>query len=219
MAGSSHILLMRFLNHQHVGTTLVEFLLFLGILAFVGAAMIFMLLSSEDTRVRQHAIAQFEQNGARTIQLFTRSIRNAEAILQPSAGQTGSILTLQMTLENEHATTFAESASGQLIMAQRTTVSYFLPEDVIMKNLTFRNAAGTTAKNVLFSFDLETIIPLPQPIVYTKHFQGSATLSPNDDPQAGGCNACTTVSCVSNDYRWPYCASGVCRTGSGAVSC
>jgi hypothetical protein len=197
----------------------VEFLLFLGLLAFVSTALVFMLLATEDTRVRQGSIAEFEQHGAKTVQLFSRSIHNAERILSPSAGATGAILALQMRLENEYATVFAKSSTGNLIMVQKRTVDYVLPENVIMKNLVFRNVSGSVSKSMTFSFDLETIIPLPKPITYTKHFDGSALLPQDRTYESGGCSGCSAPACTSHDYKWPYCQSGVCKTGSGAISC
>lgn len=210
---------MRLMHRLRAGTTLVEFLLFLGILTFVGSALTYMLLATEDARVRQGSIGEFEQHGARIVQLFTRSIDHAEDVLDPPAAHTGSILTLQMNAESEYATVFAATASGNLLFIQKDTGSLLLPEAITMTNLVFRNVAGVSAKSATFSFDLTMTIPLPQRIVYTKHFEGGTTLPQDNDLQSGGCFTCPSPACVSHDYHWPYCSDGVCRTGSGSIAC
>lgn len=205
--------------HHRRGTTMVEFLLFLVILALILGTIAMFLAATEESRIRQRSIAEVEENGAKILQSITRQTRRAEAILVPLTNKTGSILMLQMAQQNEYPTIYAMSGS-RLMVVLRDDIANGLPPTVQIKNLVFRNLSGTTSKSIDINFDLEQTVPLPKSSVYKKHFQAAATLYPDDRSDAGGCGSCPAPTCVSHVYKWSICTpSDTCATATGSLVC
>lgn len=172
-------------------------------------------ISSQDARVRQQSIAALEQNGAQVIRQITRRIRRSESILTPVPTRSGSILALQTGLNSEYPTLFTVSG-GNLLMIEKTAPSYILPPQVVITNARFNQAE---TGSLVVSFDLSIVFPIPRAPVYTRHFESAVTLFPDDQPEAGGCGTCPAPSCISNRYRWYYCASDVCTQSTDYLAC
>lgn len=201
------------------GFTLVEFILFLGILAILGGTIIGLLISTQDARIRQRGIAEVEQTGASLLHTLTRRVRRAESILNPAQQQSGSILALQMAATSEFPTIFLPTASGQLLLIQSTTADQLLSDELMVENLLFWNTSTANGKSAKISFDLKTILKLPQPEEYSKHFSAAITLYPDDQNEAGGCGSCPAPSCIQGVYSWSYCLNSVCTAAPLQLSC
>lgn len=197
------------------GFTMVETLLFLGILSIMGTVIVGVILSTQEARVRQQGIAALEQRGTQVLQSLTRRMRRAETILYPASNSSGTIIVLQMAINGEHPTIFAQSG-GDLMMIEKQDVSYELGDDITMSNLTFRNVGGVSAT---VSFDLTARLKLPVPKNYSRRFQGNVTLFPDDKSESGGCGTCPAVTCGSGKYFWYYCSNDTCEQSVDAVSC
>ncbi len=199
----------------HCGFTMVETLLFLGILAIMSTMIIGVLLSSQDARVRQQGIASLEQRGTQVLDSLTRRIRRAEAILYPAVGSTGSLVTLQMAMNAEHPTIFTRSGTN-LMMIEKTDKTFVFSGPIAVSNLVFRNVSGGS---VAVSFDLTATLQLPRPQYYRRHFEGNVTLFPDDQSESGGCSTCPAVTCQSHVYRWYYCTNDVCTQSDETIPC
>jgi type II secretory pathway pseudopilin PulG len=200
---------------SRAGITLVETLLFLGILAIMGSVVVGVILSTQTARIRQQSIAALEQRGNQVLQSLTRRIRRAEAVLYPAAGATGSIISLQMAINSEHPTIFS-STGGNLLQIEKTDQDFIFSGPVTVTNLVFRNIGGAS---VTVGFDLTATIPLPKPQLYRRHFEGNVTLFPDDQSESGGCGTCPAVTCQNHQYRWYYCSNDVCTQSSEYVGC
>lgn len=198
------------------GFTLLETVLFFGILSIMSGTLVAVYIATQEARVRQHAIAELEQGGTQLLETFNRHIRRAEKVLVPIANTTGSILTLQMALNGEFPTILAPGASGTLVLAQKTLTSALLTQRVRISNLTFRNVGDA---NVMYSFDLVITLPTIPPKPYSRHYSATATLFPDDQSEAGGCGSCSVPACTGGVYQWRYCASGVCTLSDTVLSC
>ncbi len=197
------------------GFTLVETMLFVGILAIMGGMIVGVLMSSQEARIRQQGIALLEQRATQVLQSVTRRVRRGEAVLYPDAGSTGSILVLQMAVNAEHPTIFANSG-GNLLLIEKTDAQQLLGEPLALTHLLFRNVGG---RSVAISFDISTTIRLPTPQTYRRHFDATVTLFPDDEPESGGCAVCPAVTCAGHEYNWYYCDNDVCSQSGSTIAC
>lgn len=190
-------------------------MLFLGILSIIGGTVVAVFMSTQDARVRQQAAARVEQEGTQVVASLTKIIRRAEGVITPDANQTGAVLTLQMATNSEFPTLVALIGSG-LLIAQKSGTSSLVSPAVTASGLTFRNLGNT---NVWFSFSLSTRVGIIPPIVFTRHFSGTATLFPDDQSDAGGCGSCPEPACIGGRYTWYICDIGVCTQSDTTLPC
>lgn len=198
------------------GFTLLEVILFMGILSIIGGTVLGVYLSTAEARARQRAYASVEQGGNQVVSFLTKNIRRAEKILMPATNLSGSILALQMAQNDEYPTLVAAVGSGQLILAQKSSTSALLTPDVTVSNLHFRNVGNS---NISFYFDASTIVRTIPARTYKRRFSGTATLFPDDQSDAGGCGTCALPACVSHQYEWQYCDNGTCTDSDTSFAC
>lgn len=198
------------------GFSLLETLLFFGILSIMSGTIVAVYISTQEARIRQRSVAELEQTGTSLLETMTKNIRRAEKVLAPATNTTGSILTLQMASNSEYPTIFARTPSGNLVNVQKTSTAGLLTSNVTISKLTFRNVADA---NVAYSFDLTIIIPTVVPTPYTRTFSTTVTLFPDDQSEAGGCSGCTAPICTNHKYIWYHCDNGTCTQSDTAIAC
>lgn len=207
------------------GFSLLELMLFLAIFAAIAGTLVSVFVTTQDARIRQQGIAALEQRGGQVLEVLTRRIRRAETILTPVAGQSGSILALQMTQNDEHPTILAQSSGSNILVVQKDTVAPLLSDRLGLSNLRFSNINNTSVR---LSFDLFITLQLPTaPVTYRRHFDTAVALFPHDFNYEGGCNpdpnvltpACPAPTCVSHVYRWYTCTNEVCTQSNNTLSC
>ena len=203
------------LRSRRSGLTLIEIILFLGILSIMSGAIIGVLLDTQDARLRQHSVASLEQQGTHALTTATKMIRRAERIISPLEGATGSTLVLQMGKNEEYPTILMHNGSG-ITLVQKSITSALLNTDMHLSDMSFRNVGGTS---VWMSYTLTTVIPTLSKQIFSRTFNGSATLFPDDQSDAGGCGSCPDPACVSGTYLWYVCESAVCTLSPTSFSC
>lgn len=206
------------MQHDRIapGFTLVELLMFVGLAAIMGTTLVSVYIATQEARVRQRGIAAVEQRGTQILEQITQHIRRAEAVISPTQGTTGKVLALQMGLNSEFPTIVGGTASGALILIQKTSTSSLLASDVTVSNLSVVNIDGKSAR---VTFTLTATIPSVPISTYTKQFSAAAALYTDDVSDAGGCVSCAAPSCVSNVYTWQHCQSGTCTSSSFPLQC
>lgn len=199
------------------GFSLLELLLFLGILGFISVVLITVFISTQDARIRQQGIAALEQRAGQLQQILTRRIRRAELIVSPAAAGTAGTLVLQMSQSEEHPTIFTQTG-GNLYVIESKSISSILNDRLQLSSLSFKNVED---RSVIVSFDLSITLQLPTPVSYTRHFESAVTLFQQDERFSGGCvNGCAAPSCSGGYYQWYFCNSGTCTlTGGTALKC
>lgn len=199
------------------GSTLLELMLFLGILGIVATTLTSVYLATQETRVRQQYIAEVEQRGVLLLSTIGNGVRRAETILTPSTiGHTGAILVLQMQNPDEHPTIFAQSTSGTILLVQAAEISELQGTRTAVENFLIKRF-GSGA--VIVSFDVSTTIPTLEKKIYRKHFESIMSPLPDDRWEAGGCNVCNPLGCSSGNYRWNVCVSGTCSLATSTFGC
>lgn len=204
------------LLQKRPGTSLLETMLFLGILGIISGTIVSVLMATQDARIRQRSVAELEQQGTQILTSLTKVIRRAERIIVPATNNTGAILLLQMAQNDEYPTIVSRVGSGELLLVQRSSTSSLISSNLTVQDLTFRNIDDG---NVWLSFKLVTIIPTLSKQIYSRTFNGTATLFHDDQNDAGGCGTCPAPVCINGAYTWYICESGICSQSDTTLAC
>ena len=207
------------LSAHRPGTSLIELILFLTIFSIVGMAVLPILFSSTENRMLQQTIAVVEQNGAFALQAISLHVHNAERVIAPLPGQSGSVLVLKASSGAINPTIIGIN-SGSLVIAERLTRQDVTSSQVGIQNFKVRNTSVSSSRqSIQVSFQMIRTIRLQSPHTYVKTFETSITLLPDDAPSNDGC-ACLAPSCAGNNtYSWQVCTSGICYSASTALDC
>lgn len=197
------------------GISLLETILFIGILSIMATTITSVFIATQEARVLQNSIASLEDEGTQLIGRMSKTIRRAELIVFPSANQTGSSLVLQMANNNEFPTIVMASNSG-MVLAQKSQTSALISTNITISDLTFKNVGGS---NIWFSLTLSTSIPTIKNRTYSRVFKGTATLFPDDQSNAGGCGSCPAPACINNAFTWYVCELDICTQSDTTIPC
>jgi len=206
------------------GISLVELLLFLGIFATVIGTLLPFAFFSTENRQLQQTMAIVENNGAQMMQVLQLKIRDAEQILYPAAGKTGSLLKLQSASGSLNPTIVA-SSSGALFMIQRATKTVMSSTQVSIEKFVVHNTSTSSgSQSVQLSFTVSRTIRLQNPRRYARHFETVMGLLPDDRLRGTSCNFCQSDGCnvAQQTYQWATCTAGdgtSCGTASTSMKC
>lgn len=204
------------LRHRR-GTTLVELLLFLAFFALSSGVILAFFFSTSEQRIRQQTVMIVDQSGIQLLQSISNRIRNAEKIIDPPLGSSGSILTLQMPQEDENPNIIALQ-SGALIVITHDSLSALGSDRVEVTDFSVRNTSSATDRqSALVSFTLTRTLPLTTPLIYSRPFEALVTVFP-DDALNPHCS-CTAPACVGGAYTWQVCDAEVCSNAVTPLSC
>lgn len=210
---------MNHLSSRRCGATLIELLMFIAIIGVVMTVTFPLLFTSTETRMLQQTIAVTEHNGTQAIQNIALRIRDAEAVLLPAAGGTGSVLALQLD-DADRDPVIVGVSSGILIIVEGIVREEITSEQVAVKNFVARTVdTGQGPPSVTLSFDVERTIRLQQPKSYERHFEATVRLFP-DDVQEGNPCGCPLPACLSADaFSWQVCQADVCNLAQTHLEC
>ncbi len=201
------------------GTTLVELIIYMAVLAVVGIAVFPLLFSSTEDRLLQETVSLVEQNGIQILQGIGTRIAHAETILSPSAASTASVLALR---SGSGAITpiIIGLQDGVVQVAEKADLEDMSSSQVAVSNLRFRNTSvSANRQSVEVTFTVSRAIRLQAPHSYSQSFQGVFTLYPDDVAAPSGCS-CAVPGCDgSNTYVWQVCENGSCLETSTAMTC
>lgn len=190
------------------GFTMIELLIFIAIFSMVSVVMVPMLYATIETRMRQQTIELVEDNANQALQQIERRIRNAERIIYPVMGSSGSVLVLQMASGSVNPTIIGVQ-SGVLVVIERDLVRKITSSQVAAMHFIARNTSPSpVTPSVFSSFILSRTIRLQMPHTYTRYFENAALLHPADAP-VGDCG-CSSASCSGNLMTWYLCSGGSC---------
>ena len=202
------------------GTTLVEVLMFIGLLGFLCAVTLPILFATSENRMLQQTVAIVEQNGIQLSQTLELRIRHAERIIDPPIGKTGAVLALQTGSGATDPTIFGVS-SGSLAIIRRATKELLSSSQIAVDQLVFKNTSVSASRpSVTVSFRLTRTIRLQLPHTYTKNFHFAVTMFP-DDVTTGNACGCAAPGCQTGGgvYIWRICNVPDCLSASTSLSC
>ncbi len=206
-------------RHRRPGTTLIELLIFMGVLAAIGTAVFPLLFSSTEDRLLQQTIALVEQNGIQTLQSIGTRITQAERIYTPSLATSGSVLALRMGSGTLNPTIIGLN-SGTLILVEGIDRQELSSSQVAISNLVFRNTSVSSRRqSIEVTFTVSRAIRLQAPRSYRQSFQAVFTLPPDDVLQPSNCS-CSLPGCAPNNiFVWEVCQASTCMEAETALTC
>ncbi len=207
---------MKHVLRSRAGFTMVEMILFIGILGIMSGTLTSVYIATQDARVEQQYVSEVEQRGTLLLGTITKYVRRAEAMIKSPVGQSGSILVLQMAENAEYPTIVLSTSTGRILLAQKTSVFQLLNERVTATGFTVTNIGGTTLH---VRFDLKTTIPTLKKTQYLKHFESTITLFPDDQLAGGGCTTCPAPTCTNKVYQWYQCVTSACSLSPVTMPC
>lgn len=160
------------------GFTLIELILYLGLAATIILAVSLFFIAMLSSRIKQQAIAEVEQQGARVMHIITQATRNADTITSPGTGSSASLLTLDMVPTAVDPTLF-DLSSGLIRITEGVGSAVALTNSRITASLlTFQNLSrASTPGTIRIQFTLSHLNPTGRnEYEYSKTFYGSASL-------------------------------------------
>ena len=160
------------------GFTLVELLLYIGLVVIILLAVVQLLAVMFQSRIKHQVITEVEEQGMLLIQRIIQSIRNADAILSPTIGGVSSSLSLNVVGASNDPTVFsAVSGVAQITEGVSSPVTLTAGK-VSVSNLRFQNLSKTGTPGIIrIDFTLTYVNATGrQEYEYSKHFFASASL-------------------------------------------
>lgn len=184
------------------GSTLIELLIYMVLIGIVVGAILPLLFMSAEDRLLQQTISVVEQNGTQVLQDVTLRIRNAERIVSPTMGQTGSVLVLQTSSGSTNPTVIGWN-SGALMIVESTHVQTITSSQIAVVDFIVRNTStSSTRQSAEISFHLSRTTRLQQPHYYLQYFNTDVVLFP-DDLTLGNTDTCASPTCApANTFNW-----------------
>lgn len=164
-------------NQKLKGFSLIELVLYVGLLAFLLTSLGVLANTSFKTRSRQQVVIEVEQQGMAITQIISQTIRNSSSITLPAAGSSATSVTLTVPDAAKTPTVF--SLSGTTFqMIENSTATLLTNTQVQVSDLSFKNlSAVATPGTVKFQFTLSYANSGGTPqFNYSKVFYGSASL-------------------------------------------
>jgi len=207
------------LFRRHPGTTLIELLLFLGILSLVAGLTLPILFATTENKLLQQTISIVEQNGTQVIQNVTYAVRHAERIVFPPMGRKGSYLALQTGIDDGNPTIIGVN-SGSILIIKRALQETLSTEQVGVTHFEVHNTSISASRpSVLVTFRMSRTIRLQQPHSYAQSFETLINLPPNDVPVGADCG-CAAPTCPAADtLTWQVCEDSVCAEVTTDLEC
>ncbi len=163
---------------KHNGFTLVEMLLYVAISSTMLIALVGGLSVVLESRVRNQVSSEVEQQGLQVMQIITQTVRNADAINSPTAGNTASSISLKTFSTTTNPTIFNLSNGVVRITEATGTPIDLTNSHVTVSNFSFQNLSrsGTTG-TVRINFQIDYLGGnSTKEYVFSKTFNGSATI-------------------------------------------
>lgn len=163
---------------NQAGFTLIELLLYtslMGIIVLAVSQFFTLIISS---RVKNQTVAEVEQQGLYVSQVLGQTIRNAETITFPLAGNTSSQLTLDVPIAGNDPTIFDLSGTVFQIKKGEATAVPLTNNKVNVSSLTFQNVSRSNSPgSIKYQYTITYINSSGRnEYNFSKVFYGSASL-------------------------------------------
>ena len=129
--------------------TLIELLLYVGLLAIIMSIVSYFLFASISAKVKNRTIAEVEQQGEMAMQMISQTIRNSSAINSPISGANAGTLSLNIPDLTKTPTIFSLSA-GKIQIQEGTGIATDLTSSrIVITNLIFQNISRPSTPGVI----------------------------------------------------------------------
>jgi len=125
------------------GFTLIELLLYVAIVSVLLLSVVGFYTLALDSRIKNQAIAEVNQQGTLVLGQITQTIRNATSITTPAAGASGASLAMVVPTGSLSPTTYALNGTTLQITEGAAAAVSLTSSDVKVSALTFKNLTRT----------------------------------------------------------------------------
>ena len=147
------------LSHQ-TGYTLIELLLYVAIIGILLSSITVFFGMMVSARVKNQTIAEVNDQAAAVMDYMTQTIRNASSITSPTAGTSGSSLTLVVPTGSLSPTIFSLSGTTLQVKEGTAAAVSLTSSDVQLSSLTFTNLTRSGTPGIVqISFTLNRTNP------------------------------------------------------------
>lgn len=157
------------------GFSLIELVIYIGLVSIMLLALTSFITLLLNSRGRNQAIAEVEQQGVAVLQLLTQTTRNASAIITPAAGSIDTAL----EIDTGSGQTVFSVIDDQLQLTEAGGDSIAITNDrILVSDFSVRNATrGTSPGIVTWQVTFEYAERSGKPgYSYSRTFYGSASL-------------------------------------------
>lgn len=157
--GSARLLKVGKISTQR-GYTLIELLLYVGIVGTLLVGMSTFFATVAEARIKNQTISEVDQQGTAVMQYLSQTIRNATSITSPAAGASGASLTLVVPTGALSPTVFSLSSSVLRVQEGAGATVALTGGKVQITNLTFTNLTRSGTSGVVqISMTLSRVNP------------------------------------------------------------
>lgn len=184
------------------GSTMIELLIYMVLLAIVMGMVLPLLFMASEDRLLQQTISVVEQNGTQVLQDLSLRIRNSERILLPPAGQTGSVLVLQTGSGATNPTVIGWS-SGAIMIVENTHVQIITSSQIAVSSFVVTNTStADNHQSAEIGFFISRTTRLQQPHYYQEYYRTNVALFQDDSVQSNTVTCPLPYCSPANLYHW-----------------
>lgn len=160
------------------GYTLIELLLYVSIVGSLLTAISVFFASAADARIKTQSIAEVDQQGNAALDYIAQTIRNADGITAPSAGSTGTSLTVSVPNVSLNPTVFNLSGTTLQVKEGGDAAVALTNSKVAVSSLSVTNLTRSGTKGIVqVSFVVSRVnVSNKNEYSYQKTFTTSAAL-------------------------------------------
>ncbi|MDZ7611752.1 MAG: prepilin-type N-terminal cleavage/methylation domain-containing protein [Candidatus Moranbacteria bacterium] len=160
------------------GFTLVELLLYVGVVVVIISGVTGLAFLMLETRVKTQAMNEVNYQGERIVEIITQTVRNAEGINSPTKQGSSGSLSVDVLDAGDDPTVFDSSGGSVTIQEGGAGTIALSNNHVSVSNLVFSNNGLTDAPDsIQFSFQLNFNNPEGRnEYSYSKTFNGTASV-------------------------------------------
>jgi type II secretory pathway pseudopilin PulG len=167
---------MKFKSSTNGGFSLIETLLYLGIMSVAVVAISAVFLIILQASIKYQAITEVNAQGTQVLQLMTQSIRNAKLVNSPTQGTSGSTLSINTNTSTNNPTIFDLSGGIIRIKEGSSSAVPLTNSQITVSNLIFLNLTNS----IKIQFTLNYKNPENRnEYNYKETFYGTANVRPN----------------------------------------
>gem|GEM_PF-2436893 len=199
------------------GFSLVELLLFTGIVALMAGTLVGVSIVSSDISSRSETRSEVEQNGSLLMQRLIQEIGNSDYIVYPPQGQSASIIILSGLDHDPNREVFIDLHHDTVRMVEggiETTL--ITTEDVGVTQLVFFNNTSITeggTVSAVFQIQNKSVGTEVLEGSYNKNFRGTASVLPYRCISDEDCTGQTCCDGICRDACLTGCTPGSCDAG------
>ncbi len=143
------------LLHRQNGFTLIEMVLYVGMMAVIMLGMVEFVFVMMQTRVKNEVMSEVESQGLMVMESIIYTIQNGEGINSPSAGGSGASLSLDVQGAADDPTVYDLSSDTIRVEVASGGAIDMTSSRVVASGLSFTNASTTgSAGSVQITFTL-----------------------------------------------------------------